>query len=82
MLMQGCLVLVIRKVNERDDVDVGGRSSFDRLDIFNETAVDPLKALDKADSLQSAAKFEKPADDFSARFVLPNLNTKSVRETG
>ncbi len=54
MLLQGRLVLVIRNVNERDDVDVGRRSPFDRLDVFNETAVDPLKALDKADSLQTS----------------------------
>ena len=76
--MQGCLVLVVRKMNERDHVDVGGRSAFDRLDVFNETPVDPLEALDKADILQSATKLEKSADDFSTRVGI----TESQHEIG
>ncbi len=55
-------------MEESNDVDVTRVAFFENLDVFEETAVYPLKSANKSYGLQGNPKIKEPGYDPSARF--------------
>ena len=62
-LEQSFLILSGGHMKESDHVDIAWGTLFDYLNVFNEAAVYPLKAVDQINRLQRTAEIEEPRYD-------------------
>ena len=76
------LVDPIRKIVKRDEIDIMGISLFGLFNVFEETAVDPLEAIDKTHSVQSRAKRHESIQDSPARSCGPKVEDTIGEKNG
>lgn len=66
----------LRKIIEGDKIDIVGVSFLGHFNIFEETAIDPLKSQNKIRGMQSRTKLHESTQNSQARWCGPKVEHK------